>query len=97
MGKSFFMYSSFYSYRAPLNENLMLLQQYQQYTLQQSNSQQQGQQAATHSAAPLSYFLGHPPSGPSYSPGIFDSHYSITYLDKTIFYPRLLLYRVNIN
>jgi hypothetical protein len=44
----------------------LLLQQYQQYA-----SQQQGQQAATHSPAQLSYFLGHPGSGPSYSPGIF--------------------------
>jgi hypothetical protein len=49
----------------------MLLQQYQQFTLQQSNSQQQGQQPATHSQAPLSYFLGHPPSGANYSPGTF--------------------------
>ena len=49
----------------------MLLQQYQQYALQQSNNQQQGQQPGTHSPAPLSYFLGHPPNGPSYSPGIF--------------------------
>jgi hypothetical protein len=48
----------------------MLLQQYQQYALQQSNSQQQGQQATGHSPAQLSYFLGHPGSGPSYSPGI---------------------------
>jgi hypothetical protein len=37
--------------------------------MQQSNSQQQGQQAATHSPAQLSYFLGHPPSGPNYSTG----------------------------
>lgn len=49
----------------------MLLQQYQQYTLQQSNSQQQGQQTATHSPAPLSYFLGHAPTGPNYSAGMF--------------------------
>jgi len=62
----------FFSYRAPLTENLLLLQQYQQYAaIQQSNSQQQGQQAAAHSPAPLSYFLGHPGSGPSYSPGIY--------------------------
>ncbi|CAF4402325.1 unnamed protein product, partial [Adineta steineri] len=27
-----------------------------------------GQQAATHSPAQLNYFLGHPPSGSSYSP-----------------------------
>ncbi|CAF3866124.1 unnamed protein product [Rotaria sordida] len=53
----------------PITENLMLLQQYQQYALQQSNSQQQGQQTATHSPAQLSYFLSHPPTGPSYSPG----------------------------
>ena len=46
----------------------MLLQQFQQqYALQQSNSQQPG----AHSQAPLSYFLGHPPSGASYSPGTF--------------------------
>jgi hypothetical protein len=57
------------NYRAPFNENLVLLQQYQQYAIQQSNSQQQGQQATAHSSAPLSYFLGHPASGPSYSPG----------------------------
>ncbi|CAF0787518.1 unnamed protein product [Adineta steineri] len=57
------------NYRAPITENLLLLQQYQQYAIQQSNSQQQGQQAPAHSPAPLSYFLGHPPSGPSYSPG----------------------------
>jgi len=59
------------SYRAPITENLVLLQQYQQYAIQQSNSQQQGQQAAAHSPAQLSYFLGHPPSGPSYSPGTY--------------------------
>ncbi len=47
----------------------MLLQQYQQFPPEQSNSQQQSQQIATHSPASLSYFLGHPPSGPSYSPG----------------------------
>jgi hypothetical protein len=65
-------FSFFYSYRAPLTENLLLLQQYQQYAAsQQSNSQQQGQQAAAHSPAALSYFLGHPASGPSYSPGIY--------------------------
>ena len=62
------------SFRAPITENLLLLQQYQQYAVQQSNSQQQGQQAATHSPAPLNYFLGHPPSGPSYSPGMCLSH-----------------------
>jgi hypothetical protein len=61
----------FNSYRAPITENLMLLQQYQQFALQQSNSQQHGQQAATHSPATLNYFLGHPPSGSSYSSGIF--------------------------
>ncbi|CAF1018835.1 unnamed protein product [Adineta steineri] len=57
------------NFRAPITENLMLLQQYQQYALQQSTSQQHGQQAATHSPAQLNYFLGHPPSGSSYSPG----------------------------
>jgi hypothetical protein len=57
------------NYRPQLAENLMLLQQYQQYALQQSNSQQQGQQPAAHSAATLSYFLSHPPTGASYSPG----------------------------
>ncbi|CAF2501260.1 unnamed protein product [Rotaria sp. Silwood2] len=56
------------NYRAPINENLLLLQQYQQYAIQQSNSQQQGPQAA-HSPAQLNYFLGHSASGPSYSPG----------------------------
>ncbi|CAF4512500.1 unnamed protein product, partial [Rotaria magnacalcarata] len=45
----------------------MLVKQYHQYTLQQSNSQQQGQQTATHSPAPLSYFLSHAPNGPGYS------------------------------
>ena len=59
-----------FSYRAPINENLLLLQQQiQQYPMQQSNSQQQGQQGPTHSPAQLSYYLGHPGSGPSYSPG----------------------------
>jgi hypothetical protein len=57
------------SYRLPLADNLILLQQYQQYALQQSNSQQQGQQPTTHSPGTLNYFLGHPPSGASYSPG----------------------------
>ncbi len=60
---------SFFSYRVPVTEDLLLLQQYQQYAIQQSNSQQQGQQAATHSPAPLSYYLGHPGSGLSYPPG----------------------------
>jgi hypothetical protein len=59
----------FLSFRAPITENLLLLQQYQQYAIQQSNSQQQGQQPTAHSPAQLSYFLGHPASGPSYSPG----------------------------
>jgi hypothetical protein len=63
--------SLFDSYRPQLAENLMLLQQYQQYALQQSNSQQQGQQPATHTPATLSYFLSHPPTGASYSPGRF--------------------------
>ena len=49
----------------------MLLHQYQQYALQQSNSQQQGQQPAAHSQAALSFFLGHAPSGANYSPGRF--------------------------
>jgi hypothetical protein len=48
----------------------MLLHQYQQFALQQSNSQQ-GQQPSAHSQAALSYFLSHPPSGANYSPGIF--------------------------
>jgi hypothetical protein len=66
------LFFSVLSYRAPVTENLLLLQQYQQYAIQQSNSQQQGQQAAAHSPAPLSYFLGHhPASGPSYSPGTY--------------------------
>jgi hypothetical protein len=65
----FFIFGLFDSYRPQLAENLMLLQQYQQYALQQSNSQQQGQQSAAHSAATLSYFLSHPPTGASYSPG----------------------------
>jgi hypothetical protein len=60
-----------FSYRGPFNENLVLLQQYQQYAIQQSNSQQQGQQAAGHSSAPLSYFLGHPANAPNYSPGTY--------------------------
>lgn len=55
-----------------MNENILLLQQQlQQYPLPQSNSQQQGQQGPTHSQAQLSYYLGHPGSGPSYSPGTF--------------------------
>jgi hypothetical protein len=70
LSKFFFVFS----YRAPFNENLVLLQQYQQYAIQQSNSQQQGQQATAHSSAPLSYFLGHPASGPSYSPGTHPLH-----------------------
>jgi hypothetical protein len=57
----------------------MLLQQYQQFTLQQSNSQQQGQQPGTHSPATLSYFLGHPPSGASYSPGIYTNFSILTF------------------
>ncbi|CAF1530042.1 unnamed protein product [Adineta ricciae] len=57
------------NYRGPVNDDLVLLQQYQQFSLQQMNSQQQGQQAGAHSTASLSYFLGHPPNGPSYSPG----------------------------
>ncbi|CAF3361715.1 unnamed protein product [Rotaria sp. Silwood1] len=56
------------NYRAAINENLLFLQQYQQYAIQQSNSQQQGPQAA-HSPAQLNYFLGHSASGPNYSPG----------------------------
>ncbi|CAF3409447.1 unnamed protein product [Rotaria sp. Silwood1] len=57
------------NYPPPITENLMLIQKYQQLALQQSNSQQQGQQTATHSPAPLSYFHGHPPTGPNYSAG----------------------------
>lgn len=54
-----------------MSENLLLLQQqFQQYSMPQSNSQQQGQQGPTHSSAQLGYYLGHPGSGPSYSPGI---------------------------
>ncbi len=62
----------FVSYRPQLAENLMLLHQYQQFALQQSNSQQ-GQQPSAHSQAALSYFLSHPPSGANYSPGILIS------------------------
>jgi hypothetical protein len=57
------------NYRLPLADNLILLQQYQQYALQQSNSQQQGQQPTTHSPGTLNYFLGHPPSGANYPSG----------------------------
>ena len=61
----------FHSLPPSITENLILLQQFQQYARQQSNSQQQGQQAATHSPATLSYYPGHPASGPNYSAGIF--------------------------
>ncbi|CAF2824442.1 unnamed protein product [Rotaria sp. Silwood2] len=61
------------NYPPPITENLMLLQQFQQYSLQQSNSQQQ---TATHSPAPLSYYLSHPPTGPSYSTGMFNIYTS---------------------
>ncbi|CAF2231539.1 unnamed protein product [Rotaria magnacalcarata] len=57
------------NYPPPITDGLMLVKQYHQYTLQQSNSQQQGQQTATHSPAPLSYFLSHAPNGPGYSAG----------------------------
>ncbi|CAF1944534.1 unnamed protein product [Rotaria magnacalcarata] len=56
------------NYRTPVNEN-HLLQQFQQFSMQQSNNQQQGIQTA-HSPAQLNYFLGHSASGPpSYSAG----------------------------
>jgi len=45
-------------------ENLMLLQQ---YAIRQSNNQGQGQQGVAHSAAPMSYYLGHP-SATGFSP-----------------------------
>jgi hypothetical protein len=57
------------SFHGPLNENILLLQHLRQYQYQQSNSQQQGQQAGAHSQPSMSYFLGHPTSAPSYSPG----------------------------
>ena len=47
-------------------ENLLLLQQ---FAIRQSNNQAQGQQGVAHSPAQMSYYLGHPPTGTSYSPG----------------------------
>jgi hypothetical protein len=55
----------------------MLLQQYQQFSLQQPSSQQQGQQPSPINPTTLSYFLGHPPSGASYSPSTLKNLFSI--------------------
>lgn len=61
-------------------ENLLLLQQ---YTLQQSNSHQ----PTAHTQAPLSYFLGHPAGGASYSPGTFENVY-LTLLSFPFLFPQ---------
>lgn len=51
------------NYPNQFHENLLLLQQFQQIPIPQSNSQ-----STTHSPAQFNYILGHAGNGPSYSP-----------------------------
>lgn len=62
----FFSSSSSYQVQT-MNENLLLLQQ---YNMRQPSNQGQGQQGVAHSPAQMGFFLGHLPTGASYSPGM---------------------------
>lgn len=57
-----------FSMSGPINENLLLLQQ---YTTQHPSNQQPGQQAVNHTTGQMNYLLSHAVTQPTFPGGIY--------------------------